>query len=89
MSKACEESTRDALDGLVETDNAYDEKVVKKRLSLLDLLSEYPDIIISLEDFLRRLQPMRARQVCPRAYSVMNCYLQRTDSVLNLVFAPR
>ena len=87
-SKAYEESTREALDHLVETDDIYDEEVVKKRLSLLDLLSKYRDIIISLEDFLRRLQPMRARQVCPQGHSVMTCYLQRTDSVLNLVFAP-
>ena len=75
-SKADEESTRDALDELVETDDTYDQQVVNKRLSLLDLLSKYRDINISLEDFLRRLQPMRARQVCPKGCSVLNCHLQ-------------
>ena len=66
-SKAGEESTRKALDELVETDDTYDNQVIKKRLSFLSLLSEYRDIDVSLEDFLRRLQPMRARQVRPRA----------------------
>ena len=87
-SKTEEDSTHGALDDLVETDDTYDEQVVKKRLSFLDLLSKYRDINVSLEDFLRRLQPMRARQVCLRDCSVINCHLQRTDSVLNFVFAP-
>jgi len=87
-SKTEEESTHAALDELVETDDIYDKQVIKNRLSFLDLLSKYRDINISLEDFLRRLQPMRARQVCPRGCPVMNCYLQQTASVLNLVFAP-
>jgi len=86
--KAEEKSTRDALDELVETDKTYDQQVVNKRLSLLDLLSKYHDIIIGLEYFLRRLQPMRARQVCPKGCSVINCHLQWTDTVLNLVVAP-
>lgn len=86
--KAEEESTRDALDELVETDDTYDKQVVQRRLSILDLLSKYRDINISLEDFLRRSQPMRARQVCPYGRSVTNCHLQWTDSVLNLFFAP-
>jgi hypothetical protein len=85
-SKAEKESTRGALDELVETEDIYDQQVIKKRLSFLDLLSKYRDINISLGDFLRRLQPMRARQVCPRGCSVMDCHLQQTDSVLNLVF---
>ena len=87
-SKAEEDGTRDALDELVETDDTYDKQVVKERLSFLGILDKYRDINISLEDFLRRLQPMRARQVCPRDCSAMNCHLQRTDSVFNFVFAP-
>lgn len=86
-SKAEKESTRNALDELVGTDDIYDRQVIKKRLSFLDLLSQYRDINISLEDFLRRLQPMRARQVCPKGRSTMNYHLQQTDSVLNLIFA--
>ena len=88
-SKAGDESTRDALDKLVETDEVYLDQVIKKRLSLLNLLNVYCDIKISLEDFLRRLQPMRTRQVCPKYRSVMDCHLQQTDSVLNLVVAPQ
>jgi hypothetical protein len=72
----------------VETDDTYNKQVVKKRLSFLDLLGKYRDININLEDFLRKLQPMRARQVCPNGPSVMNCHLQLTNSVLHLVFAP-
>jgi len=76
-SKAKKESTRDALDELVETDDTYDKQVVKKRLSFLDLFSQYRDININLEDLLRKLQPMRARQVCPKGRSAMNYYLRQ------------
>lgn len=86
-SKAEKKSTCGALDELVQTDDTYDKQVIKKRLSFIDLFSQYRDINISLEDFLRRLQPMRARQVCPKGRSVMDHDLHQTDSVLNLVFA--
>lgn len=44
--------------------DAYDKQIAKKWISFLDLLSKYRDVNNSLEDFLRKLQTMRARQVC-------------------------
>jgi len=52
----------DALKGLQELSSAYVEKVVEKRLSVLDILEDYPSVHISLDQFLQLLPSMRVRQ---------------------------
>lgn len=36
----------------------------KKHIRVIDLLEEYPEIDLPIGEFLRMLQPMRARNVC-------------------------
>jgi cytochrome P450/NADPH-cytochrome P450 reductase len=53
------DSTRTILEGLI---NSYAEKVLAKRLSVLDILEAYKDIKLSLTIFLQMLPTMRVRQ---------------------------
>jgi len=53
------DSTRESLEGLIA---AYTEKVLAKRLSVLDILEAYKDINLSLAAFLQMLPAMRVRQ---------------------------
>jgi cytochrome P450/NADPH-cytochrome P450 reductase len=53
------DSTRTILEGLI---SAYAEKVLAKRLSVLDILETYKDIKLSLTAFLQMLPAMRVRQ---------------------------
>jgi cytochrome P450/NADPH-cytochrome P450 reductase len=52
-------STRTILESLIA---AYAEKVLAKRLSILDILEAYKDIKLSLTSFLQMLPAMRVRQ---------------------------
>ncbi|KAH8107855.1 bifunctional P-450/NADPH-P450 reductase, partial [Cristinia sonorae] len=52
----------ESLKVLEELSAAYSEKVVEKRLSVLDILEDNPNINISLEQFLHMLPSMRVRQ---------------------------
>jgi len=53
------DSTRTILEGLI---SAYAEKVLAKRLSVLDILEAHKDIKLSLTTFLQMLPAMRIRQ---------------------------
>lgn len=56
---ATDDSTRETIEGLV---SAYAEKVLAKRLSVLDILEAHKDIKLSLGAFLQMLPAMRVRQ---------------------------
>jgi cytochrome P450/NADPH-cytochrome P450 reductase len=76
------ETTRAALEDLSA---AYSEKVLGRRLSVLDIIETYPDITISLGAFLQLLPAMRVRQ-----YSISSSPLwnpQRVTLTISVVEA--
>lgn len=68
-----EEATVSALKSLRED---FENQVLKKRISILDLLESYPDIQLPFAQFLRMLPPMRIRQ-----YSISSSALVNPDQV--------
>ncbi|KAL4252643.1 Bifunctional cytochrome P450/NADPH--P450 reductase [Abortiporus biennis] len=77
-----EEATR-ILNDLLES---YSEKVVSKRLSVLDILEDHPDIKVSLGTFLQMLPSMRIRQ-----YSISSSPLanpQQVTLTVSVIEAP-
>ncbi|KAI8976616.1 fatty acid hydroxylase [Trametes punicea] len=77
------DATKAALQDLTES---YAEKVMAKRLSLLDILEDHPDIRLQFTDFLEMLPPMRIRQ-----YSISSSPLhdpQRPSLTVSVVEAP-
>ncbi|THH27701.1 hypothetical protein EUX98_g6479 [Antrodiella citrinella] len=66
----------DIVKALSDLNAAYGEKVVEKRLSVLDILEDYPSIQISLEQFLQLLPTMRVRQ-----YSISSSPLWKPSNV--------
>ncbi|KAF7794903.1 hypothetical protein EIP86_006046 [Pleurotus ostreatoroseus] len=70
-----------ALQGLLES---YSEKVLGRRLSLLDLLEQYPDIPLSFEKFISMLPAMRIRQYSISSSPLWNAsHVTLTVSVLD------
>jgi cytochrome P450 / NADPH-cytochrome P450 reductase len=75
--------TRTILEGLIP---AYAEKVLAKRLSVLDILEAYKDIKLSLTVFLQMLPAMRVRQ-----YSISSSPLwnpQRVTLTVSVIDGP-
>ncbi|KAG7093355.1 hypothetical protein E1B28_007036 [Marasmius oreades] len=60
LAVAISDTAKAYLQGLV---SSYQEKVLGSRLSVLDIVGEYPkDLKLTLSEFLRMLPPMRVRQ---------------------------
>ncbi|KIM86528.1 hypothetical protein PILCRDRAFT_815766 [Piloderma croceum F 1598] len=77
------DSTRTILEGLI---SAYAEKVLAKRLSVLDILEAYKDIKLSLTTLLQMLPAMRVRQ-----YSISSSPLwnpQRVTLTVSVIDGP-
>ena len=54
----------------------YEQKVVKERLTLCDILRMYPDLTLPAVTLLTHLQPLK-----PRYYSISSSPLQTPDEV--------
>lgn len=75
-----------SLKVLQELSASYVDKVVAKRLSVLDIIEDYPDIKISFEEFLQLLPAMRIRQ-----YSISSSPLanpQHVTLTISVIVAP-
>jgi cytochrome P450 / NADPH-cytochrome P450 reductase len=60
MEATTDRHVRDKLEKLSGDD--YYEQVTMKRVSVLDLLEEFPSIVLPIASFLAMLPPMRVRQ---------------------------
>ncbi|KAI9067866.1 fatty acid hydroxylase [Trametes sanguinea] len=83
LSAASSEATRASLEVL---SSSYSDKVLAKRLSILDILEDHPDIALPFPAFLEMLSPMRVRQ-----YSISSSPLhdpQRPSLTVSVVEAP-
>lgn len=77
------EKTRNALQAL---QSSHTEQVMAKRLSLLDILEEYPDVKLTFAGFLSMLPSMRVRQYSISSSPLWNAErVTLTVSVLNTV----
>ena len=77
---------RQALEGLVGDDAAYQTQVLDRRLSVLDLLEQYPACSLSFAAFLQMLPALK-----PRQYSISSSPLWSADHcslTLAIVDAP-
>ncbi|CDO72208.1 hypothetical protein BN946_scf184970.g60 [Trametes cinnabarina] len=75
-----------SAEGLSELARDYKEKVFERRLSVLDILEEYPDIDLPLSTFLQMLPSMRIRQ-----YSISSSPLwnpQHVTLTISVIDAP-
>ena len=76
----------DTLQALQELSSAYNEKVVEKRVSVLDILEAHPELSVSLDGFLHMLPAMRVRQ-----YSISSSPLWNASHVtltISIIEAP-
>ncbi|KAK0195936.1 fatty acid hydroxylase [Armillaria mellea] len=83
MSASSDEA---AISSLQTLKASYDDEVIAKRLSVLDILERYPSASISLGAFLQMLPPMRVRQ-----YSISSSPLwnpQRVTLTVSVVDSP-
>lgn len=76
-------TTKKALEGLLES---YNESVLQRRLSVLDLLESYPNIELSLSKFLTMLPAMRVRQYSISSSPLWNA--QHATLTISVVDAP-
>ncbi|OBZ67672.1 hypothetical protein A0H81_12453 [Grifola frondosa] len=80
------ESSPTLWDYIQDLSSSYAEKVLAKRLSVLDILEDHPDIKLPFEAFLQMLPSMRIRQ-----YSISSSPLwnpQRVSLTVSVVDAP-
>ncbi|KAK0481963.1 fatty acid hydroxylase [Armillaria luteobubalina] len=83
MSASSDETTISSLQVLKAS---YDDEVIAKRLSVLDILEKYPSVPLSLGAFLQMLPPMRVRQ-----YSISSSPLwnpQRVTLTVSVIDSP-
>ncbi|PBK73968.1 cytochrome P450 [Armillaria solidipes] len=83
MSASSDEATISSLQGLKAS---YDDEVIAKRFSVLDILDRYPSASVSLGAFLQMCPPMRVRQ-----YSISSSPLwnpQRVTLTVSVIDSP-
>ncbi|OSC96348.1 fatty acid hydroxylase [Trametes coccinea BRFM310] len=83
LSTNSSEATRSSLEDLA---SSYADKVMAKRLSVLDILEDHPDLNLPFSTFLEMLPPMRVRQ-----YSISSSPLhdpQRPSLTVSVVETP-
>ncbi|KAK0494970.1 fatty acid hydroxylase [Armillaria luteobubalina] len=83
MSASSDETTISSLQALKAS---YDDEVIAKRLSVLDILEKYPSVSVSLGAFLQMLPSMRVRQ-----YSISSSPLwnpQRVTLTVSVIESP-
>jgi len=65
---------KQALAALVADDSTYESAILQKRVSVLDLLEQYPSAVLSFASFLQMLPPLK-----PRQYSISSSPLWSDD----------
>lgn len=83
--QACdsEATTKEALSALLDS---YSEKVLGRRLSVLDLLEQYPDIQLPFSKFISMLPAMRIRQYSISSSPLWNA--QRVTITISVLDSP-
>ncbi|OCH86500.1 cytochrome P450 [Obba rivulosa] len=80
------ENSQASLEVLQSLSSAYAEKILARRLSILDILEDNPDIKVSFETYLQMLPSMRIRQYSISSSPLWNA--QRVTLTISVVGAP-